>query len=54
MKYQAALSDNFDQYLPDQYEMVQDYRMIEEGDYLFLVIAENADEVEQRLRDAVR
>lgn len=46
MKYQAAMEKNFERYLPDQYDMVKDYRIIENGDYMILVIAENADDVE--------
>lgn len=49
MKYEAAMEHNFERYLPEQYDMVKDYRIVEDGDYLILVIAENADDIEKEL-----
>ena len=54
MKYQAAMEKNFERYLPDQYDLVKDYRIIENGDYMLLVIADNADDVETAFSDAFR
>ena len=34
---------NFEEYLPDQYEKAQAGRIIQKGNYLFLVIGGNAD-----------
>lgn len=52
MKYQAAMEQNFERYLPDQYDLVKDYRIIENGDYMVLVIADNADDIETAFGDA--
>ena len=54
MKYQAAMEKNFERYLPDQYDLVKDYRIIEKGDYMLLVIADNADDVEKAFTDVFR
>ena len=54
MKYQAAMEKNFERYLPDQYDMVKDYRIIENGDYMVLVIADNADDIETAFGDAFK
>ncbi len=52
MKYQAAMEKNFEKYLPEQYDIVKDYRIIEKGDYMVLVIADNADDIETAFGDA--
>ncbi len=52
MKYQAAMEKNFEKYLPEQYDIVKDYRIIENGDYMVLVIADNADDIETAFGDA--
>lgn len=54
MKYQAAMEKNFERYLPDQYDLVKDYRIIENGDYMVLVIADNADDIETAFGDAFK
>lgn len=40
---QEALVDVWSQYLPAQYELVQNYKLETSGDYLIFVIAEQAD-----------
>ncbi len=52
MKYQAAIEKNFETYLPEQYDLAKDYRIIENGDYMVLVIADNADDIETAFGDA--
>ncbi len=52
MKYQQAMVKNFERYLPEQYDIVKDYRIVENGDYMVLVIAENADDVEKAVEEA--
>lgn len=54
MKYQAAMEKNFERYLPDQYDLVKDYRIIENGDYMVLVIADNADDIETAFGEAFK
>ena len=54
MKFQAAMEKNFERYLPDQYDLVKDYRIIENGDYMLLVIADNADDIETAFSDVFR
>lgn len=52
LKYQAAVEGNFKQYLPDQYELTRNYRIVESGNYVALVMAENAEDIEKALDDA--
>lgn len=40
---QAALDSAWKQYLPDQYELVQNYKLVTNGDYILFIVAENAD-----------
>lgn len=37
----------FETYLPDQYENAKNYKLITEGEYVFFVISEAADQLEQ-------
>ena len=54
MKYEAAVEKSFEKYLPEQYDMVKDYRIVESGDYLALIIADNADDVESAFEEAFK
>ena len=40
-----ALDQTWSQYLPDQYELVQNAKTVEEGNYILFVVSENADAV---------
>lgn len=40
---QAALEQQWSQYLPDQYEIVKNYKMVTNGNYVLFCIAEDAD-----------
>ncbi len=52
LKYQAAMEKSFERYLPDQYDITQNYRFVENGNYVILVMAENAEDIEKALGDA--
>jgi len=43
-KRQADLEEQWKQYLPDQLELVQNYKLVTSGDYILFAIAECADE----------
>lgn len=40
---QAALADEFDNYLPEQLELVEDYRLVIRGEYVMFCICKDAD-----------
>lgn len=40
---QQALLQQWEFYLPDQYEQVQNYKLVENGDYIIFAIGYNAD-----------
>lgn len=42
---QATLVEQWGMYLPDQLEMVEDYQLVENGDYIAFAIGYNADAV---------
>lgn len=42
LKRQADLAESWKHYLPEQYELVQNYQLVENGDYLLFVVGENA------------
>lgn len=42
-KRQADLDAQWKQYLPEQYELVKNYKLVSNGNYVLFVIAENAD-----------
>ena len=44
-KRQADLAAIWSSYLPDQYALVQDYRIVENGNWLLFVVAGNADDI---------
>jgi hypothetical protein len=41
---QKALVDVWERYLPEQYELVKNYKLVEHGNYLFFCVAEKSDE----------
>ena len=41
---QDALDQQWSQYLPDQYELVQNYQLVTNGNYVLFVVSEYADE----------
>jgi len=40
-----ALSEQWKMYLPDQYELVQNYKIVEKGNYIIFVISDSADTI---------
>ena len=42
---QAALEEQWSQYLPDQLELVKNYKLVSNGDYIMFAVTEYADEV---------
>ena len=44
-KRQAALDEQWSQYLPDQLELVKNYKLVTNGDYIMFAVTEYADEV---------
>ena len=44
-KRQADLAEQWKQYLPDQLELVQNYKLVTNGDYIMFAVTEYADEV---------
>ena len=42
---QAALDEQWSQYLPDQLELVKNYKLVTNGDYIMFAVTEYADEV---------
>ena len=48
--YAEAYEATWERYLPEQYELVKDRKIGVQGDYVYLIIAENADEIEALLK----
>lgn len=40
---QASLDEQWRQYLPDQYELVKNYKLVTNGNYILFVVSEDAD-----------
>lgn len=47
------IQKSFESYLPDQYENAKKFRIVTEGEYVFFIISESADELEAYFKDAV-
>ena len=50
---QAKLDAQWALYLPDQYELVQNYKLTVNGSYIFFAISEYAEQAEQLFNDAI-
>lgn len=44
-KYLDRTKSSFENYLPDQYDIAKNAQFVEEGDYIFLVMADKADDI---------
>ena len=53
-KRQADLVETWANYLPAQLELVENYHLVQEGQWLLFVVAEQADTVESAFLEAVR
>lgn len=53
-KRQADLDEQWSMYLPDQLELVQNYKLAESGDYVLFAICEDADDVVKAFEDCVK
>lgn len=53
-KRQADLVTVWEQYLPEQYELVQNYKLETEGNYVLFCVCAQADEVVGLFRDAAK
>lgn len=51
---QAALDEQWSQYLPAQYELVQNYKLETVGNYVLFCVCAQADEVVQLFHDAAK
>lgn len=40
---QKMLDEQWAQYLPDQYELVKNYKLVQNGNYILFAVSENAD-----------
>lgn len=48
--YAEAYEATWERYLPEQYELVKDRKVGVQGDYVYLIIAESAEEIEALLK----
>ena len=48
--YAKAYEATWERYLPEQYELVKDRKLGIQGNYVYLIIAESADEIEALLK----
>lgn len=53
-KRQADLDEQWSSYLPDQLELVQNYKLVESGDYVLFAIYEDADDIVKAFEDCVK
>ena len=51
---QKALDQTWSMYLPAQYELVQNYKTAEKGDFFLFVVAEDADGVVSAFESAIQ
>lgn len=49
-KYLDSMKTSFKEYLPDQYEITNNAQFVEDGDYVYLVMSENVDDVVKELK----
>ena len=50
---QASLDNQWSTYLPDQYEMVKNYKLTVNGNYIFFAVSEYAEQAEKLFNDAI-
>ena len=53
-KRQADLDEQWSMYLPDQLELVQNYKLVDSGDYVMFAVTEYADDIVKAFEDAVK
>lgn len=53
-KRQADLDEQWSSYLPEQLELVQNYKLAESGDYVLFAIYEDADDVVKAFNDCTK
>ncbi|MHA6482938.1 DUF4358 domain-containing protein [Paenibacillus sp. strain BS8-2] len=53
-KRAAAVQKSFEQYLPDQYENAKNYKLVTKGNFVFFVIAEDAEDVAAKFEQIVK
>lgn len=54
LKRQADLDTTWKQYLPEQYELVKNYKLVESGDYLLFAVGDNASAAVEAFNKAVK
>ena len=54
LAHQKALEEQWKQYLPAQYELVQNYKLETKDNYIFLCVSETADEAVQIFNDCFK
>jgi hypothetical protein len=47
-----SLKQTWEQYLPDQYELVKNAKTVKVGNYILFVVSENADKAEELFTQA--
>ena len=53
-KRQADLDEQWSSYLPEQLELVQNYKLAESGDYVLFAVTEDADDIVKAFNDCVK
>ncbi len=53
-KRQADLDEQWSMYLPDQLELVQNYKLVDSGDYVMFAVTEYADDIVKSFEDCVK
>lgn len=53
-KRQADLDEQWSMYLPDQLELVRNYKLAESGDYVMFAVTEDADDIVKAFNDCVK
>ena len=54
LERQKGLDTQWSQYLPDQHEMVQNYKLSEQGDYIAFAIGYNSDKLIEAFDEATK
>lgn len=53
-KRQADLDEQWSMYLPEQLELVRNYKLVESGDYVMFAVTEDADDIVKAFNDCVK